>query len=192
VNAPEQLNTDQRMLIVATDVDEATTRIVEHLTRRYGVDINVVALSYFIIGEQEILARTWVVDPVELEERVDAHPSEPGADVERAWTGLWHVNIGFDADSVVERNWDDERRYGFLSAGQGSRFREEILRLSVADHVYAYKNGAGYVGGGVVTSPAVRAPTFVRPGPISRYASCLWSRRAGLRMAMIPIPRNTW
>ncbi len=100
------------MLIVATDVDEATARIVQHLTRRYGVAINVVALSYFVIGEQEVLARTWVVDPVELEGRVDARPAEPGPGVEPTRTGLRHVNIGFYADDAVQRNWDDERRYG--------------------------------------------------------------------------------
>jgi hypothetical protein len=30
------------------------------------VDINVVNLSYFSVSEQELLARTWVVDPAEL------------------------------------------------------------------------------------------------------------------------------
>jgi hypothetical protein len=164
-NPPEQLNTDQRILIVATDVDEATTRIVQHLTGRYGVDINVVNLSYFSVGEQELLARTWVVDPAELLERVDSRTPDPiamGAD--RAWTGLWHVNLGVAPGEGVQRNWEDPRRYGFVSAGHGPKWRDEISRLAIGDRIYAYLNGAGYVGGGEVRSTAERADNFIPPG----------------------------
>jgi hypothetical protein len=160
VNPPEQLNSDQRMLIVATDVDDATARIVEHLTRRYGVDINVVALSYFLVGEREVLVRTWIVDPMELEDRVDSRPSEPAGDADRSWTGAWHVNTGVHADGGVFRNWEDERHFNFLSAGQGARWRDEIMKLHVGDRVFAYLNGAGYVGGGIVASMATRADKF--------------------------------
>ncbi len=150
VNVPEQLNTDQRMLIVGTEVDDATTRIVEHITRKWGADINVVVLSYFVVGEQKILARTWIVDPIDLEERVDSRPSGPAAaDLDRVWTGLWHVNVGIHDNDSVQRDWDDERHYGFLSAGQGPQWRDEMLKLSAGDTVYAYLNGAGYVGAGV-------------------------------------------
>jgi hypothetical protein len=148
------------MLIVATDTDDATKRIVNHLTQRYGVDINVVALSYYTVGEQELLACIWAVDPAELEDRVDSRSSEGVGDVERPWTGLWHFNVG----AHEGRSWDDERRYGFLSAGGGPKWRDEISRLSVGDHVYAYINGAGYCGGGTVASPAVRADRFKSPG----------------------------
>lgn len=164
-NAPEQLNTDQRILIVATDVDDSTARIVDHLTARYSVDINVVLLSYFVIAESEVLARTWVVDPVELEDRLDSGGAQQlTSNADRIWTGLWHVNVGIHDDSRRNRNWDDIRRYGFLSAGAGPKWRDEISRLSVGDRVYAYVNGAGYCGGGTVTSAAARADSFIPPG----------------------------
>jgi Endonuclease NucS len=162
--SPEQLNTQQRILIVATDVDDATSRIIQHLTTRYGIDINVVALSYFNTGEQELLARTWVVGPAELAARIDAHGSEVVAEAERAWTGLWHVNVGAHSDDMIGRNWSDMRRYGFLSAGQGYKWRDEIGRLSVGDRVFAYLNGSGYVGAGIVTQGAVHAFAFTPPG----------------------------
>lgn len=162
-NVPEQVNSDQRILIVATDVDEATSRIVEHLTKRYGVDINVVSLSYFTIGEQEMLARSWLVEPVELEERVDSRVTVEEENA-LAPPGLWHVNVGVHPNELIQRNWDDPMTFGFLSAGQGAKWRDEISRLGVGDHVYAYLNGHGYVGGGVVTSSAVRADGFVPPG----------------------------
>lgn len=168
VNTPEKLNTDQRILIVATDIDGATTRIVEYLTRRYGIDVNVVALSYFKVGEQELLARTWTVDPTELAGRIESRASEPlPMNSDRPWTGLWHFNIGEGGagiDAGVGRNWSEERRYGFLSCGQGATWRDEILKLRVGDKVYAYLNGAGYVGGGVIDSEATRADSFVPPG----------------------------
>ncbi len=120
------------------------------------MDINVVTLSYYEVGEQELIARTWVVDPAQLEERISSEPT----DVERAWTGLWHFNTG----AHEGRSWDDARRFGFLSAGGGAKWREEVAKLPVGAHLYAYINGAGYCGGGVVTSTSVRADRFKPQG----------------------------
>jgi hypothetical protein len=81
-----------------------------------------------------------------------------------AWTGLWHVNCGVHAADRIARNWDEERDYGFLSAGQGPRWRDDLLKLPLAAPVYAYLIGSGYVAGGVVVSTAVRADDFIPPG----------------------------
>jgi hypothetical protein len=78
----------------------------------------------------------------------------------RPWTGLWHVNAG----THERRSWEDQRRYGFLSAGYGAQWRDEMRRLSLGDEVFAYINGAGYCGGGHVISAAVRADQFVPSG----------------------------
>lgn len=161
---PETLNAEQRLMIVATDVDEATTRIVQRLSARYGVDINVVTLGYFNVKGQEMLARTWLVDPAEMDERVEKRQVTNGAMQTSEWTGLWHVNVGVHDDSRVQRNWTDPRRYGFLAAGQGPQWRDQILQLEPGARVYAYLNGAGYVGGGVVTAKAVKAADFVPAG----------------------------
>jgi len=159
---PDRFNTDQRIIVVATDVDDATARIVQHLTRRYGIDINVVALSYFSVNGVDMLARTWVVDPADLEERIDGRVTV-SEDREAEATGLWHVNVGVHAAESIGRNWDDPRRNGFLSAGQGPKWRDELMRLSVGDPVYAYLNGAGYVGGGTIVAAAVPAREFAPP-----------------------------
>lgn len=151
-NAPSELNSDQRMMIVCTDTDDATRRILDYLTQRHRMDINVITLSYYKVGEQELIARTWVVDPVELEERISHEPS----DSERVWTGLWHFNVG----AHEGRSWEDARQYGFLSAGGGVKWRDEIAKLPVGARIYAYINGAGYCGGGIVRSAAVRADRF--------------------------------
>ena len=73
--------------------------------------------------------------------------------------GIYLVNVG----EGKHRSWDDCRKYGFLSAGQGEVWRREIQRLRVGDVVVAYlkrKSYRGYVGIGVVIEPAVMARDF--------------------------------
>jgi hypothetical protein len=170
-NPPPVLNLDQSVLIVATAIDEATDRIVNHLSRRYQMDINVVTLSYYISGDQELLARNWIVDPEELEERlgspgiansdqIESQSDEGGKARQHPWTNLWHVNLGVGVDGDPNRAWEDERQYGFLSAGQGPQWKAELMKLNINDRVYAYLNGAGYVGGGIVSARAVKAIEF--------------------------------
>lgn len=151
-NPPTELNSDQRMMIVCTDTDEATRRILGYLTERHRMDINVITLSFYKVGDQELLARTWAVDPSELEERISIEPTDP----RHMWTGLWHFNTGVHEG----RSWEDVRRYGFLSAGGGRKWRDEIEGLSIGDPVYAYINGTGYCGGGIVASSAMRVDLF--------------------------------
>ena len=82
----------------------------------------------------------------------------------RVWNGYWHVNVGVHARDGIKRNWVDPRRYGFLSAGQGAEWRDQISQLLPGHKVFAYLNGSGYVGAGVVTASAVPAVAFVPAG----------------------------
>ena len=63
---------------------------------------------------------------------------------------IYYVNVGEGS----ARNWDDCRRYGFLSAGQGVQWSEPMKGLSKGDTVVAYLKGWGYVGIGVVREKA--------------------------------------
>jgi hypothetical protein len=65
--------------------------------------------------------------------------------------GIYYVNVG----EGPHRNWDDCRRLGFLSAGQGPRWRNQILELSEGDVVVAFLRRKGYVGVGKVLARAV-------------------------------------
>ncbi len=106
---------------------------------------------------------------------IEAKSARANRSEDRSWTGLWHVNAG----THEGRPWEDERRYGFLSAGYGTEWRDQMRRLSPGDRVYAYINGAGYCGGGRVVSAAVRADQFVPPG-------------GTLRLSQLPLNSDVW
>lgn len=64
--------------------------------------------------------------------------------------GIYYVNVG----EGETRNWADCRRFGFLAAGGDPKWSDPIRGLEQGDVVVAYLKGAGYVGVGVVRSPA--------------------------------------
>lgn len=64
---------------------------------------------------------------------------------------VYYVNVG----EGPHRNWDDCHRLGFLSAGQGPQWRDQILDLAEGDVVVPYLKGKGYVGVGKVLARAV-------------------------------------
>ena len=76
------------------------------------------------------------------------------------WSDYWFVNVGEGA----HRNWDDNRRYGFISAGQGSTYSRFLKRLKIGDKIFTYMKKLGYVGYGEVTREALMIKDFVPEG----------------------------
>ena len=76
--------------------------------------------------------------------------------------GLYYVNVG-EGD---HRNWDDCRKYGFLSAGQHRKYSDPIRTLMKGDIVAGYLKGFGYVGIGRVKEQAVRVNDFKIDGKL--------------------------
>lgn len=74
--------------------------------------------------------------------------------------GIYYLNVG----QGKHRLWDDCKKYGFLSAGQGKKWRDQILTLNVGDAVIPFLKGHGYVGIGIVKEVAVRARDFLLNG----------------------------
>lgn len=67
---PEILNNSHSMLIVASEIDESTERIIKYLSDSYGVNINVAQFQYFRNGEgQELLARVFLIEQNEVEQK---------------------------------------------------------------------------------------------------------------------------
>jgi hypothetical protein len=154
---PEAINVNHRMLIVASELDDSSERIVQYLSSRHSLDINVVFFTCFKQNGKEFVGRSWLMDPEEVEERSEGRRKSP-------WTGYWFVNVG----EGKHRNWDDCRKYGFVAAGQGSRYSDPLKKLKIGDQIFAYMKGLGYVGFGEVTNVAAMAKDFVVAGPEKR------------------------
>lgn len=75
------------------------------------------------------------------------HRELPGFDYQR---GLYYYNVG----EGPHPNWDDYREHGFISAGQGIRWRDAIRAFNEGDIVTAYLKGRGFVGIARVAEPA--------------------------------------
>jgi len=146
---PEQVNADHSMVIVASELDDSSERIISYLSDAYGVSINAVFFSFFRDGQAEFLGRAWLRDPTETIERTESRKRTP-------WSGFWFVNVG-EGD---HRNWDDNRKYGYIGAGQGEKYSRPLTHLKIGDKIFAYMKGLGYVGYGEVTKEATPVEDF--------------------------------
>ena len=64
--------------------------------------------------------------------------------------GLYYYNVG----EHQHRDWDDYVEFGFISAGQGVRWRDAMLGFQEGDVVAAYLKKYGFVGIGRITARA--------------------------------------
>jgi len=150
---PHTVNGNHSMVILASELDDSSERIVKYLVEQYAVPINVLFFTFFKTASGEIVGRAWLKDPDEIQERTQARNQAP-------WSGFYFANVG----EGEHRNWDDCRKYGFLSAGQGEKYSNAMKKLKPGDLVLAYMKGLGYVGFGTVTQSAVMVRNFVPDG----------------------------
>jgi hypothetical protein len=66
--------------------------------------------------------------------------------------GIYYYNVG----EGPHRNWDDYVRFGFISGGQGERWRDAIRGFRPGDVFVAYLKRHGFVGIGVIKTEAQR------------------------------------
>lgn len=152
---PEELNKDHHLLIVAAELDPETERIIGYLSGNYGVPINAAFFRYFRDGEHEYLTRSWLIDPMEVEEKSARTPAQSKRET---WNGTdFYVAFGEGAT----RNWEDAQCYGFISAGGGRWYSRTLEQLFVGARIFVMIPGIGYVGVGTVKGPAVPAKDFM-------------------------------
>jgi hypothetical protein len=147
---PEAVNASHNLIVVASELDDSSERIISYLSEEYGVSINAVFFTFFRENSTELLGRAWLKDPVETIERSEARKRAP-------WSGYWFVNVG----EGEHRNWDDNRKYGYIGAGQGEKYSRPLRHLQVGDKIFAYMKGIGYVGYGEVSKEAASIGAFV-------------------------------
>lgn len=154
----DNLNHAHQIIIVAAELDPSTERIVQYLNDR-DIAINVLFFQVFEHGGQQLLSRAWLLDPGETQANATATPT--GKDDKEPWNGEFYVSFGEGPD----RNWDDARRYGFISAGGGNWYSRTLGLLSPGDRVWVNLPGRGYVGVGRVLQAVQPASAFTVPTP---------------------------
>jgi hypothetical protein len=149
---PETINETHRLIIVATELDASTERIVEYLADVFGVPINAVFFGYFRDGTAEYLARSWLRAPSDTERRPVGSKR-----VQEPWNGTdFYVSFGEDE----RRDWEDAREFGFVSAGGGTWYSQSLSGLKTGHRVFVHLPGRGYVGVGEVTDRVKPAREF--------------------------------
>ena len=143
------VNQNVKMVIVAAKMDDGTERIIRFLRETYRVDINILFFHVFQCGGERLISRTWFEE--DIEESAPIKGSEKGP-----WNGEYYASFGEGS-----RNWEDARKYGFISAGGGSWYSKTLSLLSPGDRVWVNIPHTGYVGVGVVTEPVQQAKDAV-------------------------------
>jgi len=154
-----ELNGSHELVIVAASLDAATERIVQYLADEYDVRINAVFFRVFRDGDREYLTRAWLRDADITD---SASVPAPTARERVPFNGEYYVNFG-EGD---HRAWEDARRFGFVSAGHGPKYRDAIQRLEPGNRIWVnVPGGTGYVGVGMVEDSAVPVKEFTVTNP---------------------------
>lgn len=149
----EALSRDHLMVIVATELDNSTERIVKFLAKR-NLNINVLFFQVFEDGFGQLLSRAWLVDPAEAQVAVSS-----AGEVAGTWNGEFYVSFG-EGDS---RSWEDARKYGFITASGGSWYTQTLGMLNEGDRVWVNIPKQGFVGVGRVTGASQAITDFEVP-----------------------------
>ena len=153
---PETLNATHQMIVVASEVDEGTKRIIEYLSEQHSVGINASFFNVFEQDGKEFLTTDALLEQEEVTDRATRKTRGP-------WTGYYYVTGGPEE----MRPWEDMRKHGFITAGGGKWYTDGLARLSIGDQIFYYQPNNGYLGYGVVTTERHPADEFVLPGGLA-------------------------
>lgn len=151
-SVPETLNTSHQMIIVASEVDEATKRIIEYLSEEHDVGINASFFNIFSTEGHEWLTTDSLLDQEEVKDRAVKKTRAP-------WSGFYYVTGGAEED----RPWEHLRRHGFFTADGGRQYTNQLDRLEPGSRIFYYQKRTGYLGYGKVNSPKMIASEFMLP-----------------------------
>jgi hypothetical protein len=149
---PEAINQEHQLVIVASELDPSTERIVGYLSD-LGVPVNVLFFRHFADEGRSYLARTWLIPPTEAE----ASSTAAAASKKEPWNGTdFYVAFGEDE----QRSWEDAVRFGFVSGGGGRWYSRTLEQLQPGNRVFVCIPQSGYVGVGDVISSSVPVQDF--------------------------------
>jgi hypothetical protein len=148
----DMVNQSHQIIIVASSLDESTDRIAAYLNAR-EVPINVLFFQVFAHGEDQILSRSWLLDPVKTQVNAAVTTSGPN----EPWNGEFYGSFGVDRN----RSWEDAVKYGFFSAGGGAWYSRTLQLLNPGNRIWVKVPGRGFVGVRLVTGRVQPANEFL-------------------------------
>lgn len=116
------LNQSHQIIIVAASLDDSTERIVAYLSER-DIPINVLCFQVFTNGEEQLLSRSWLLDPVRTQVSATAAPDGPN----EPWNGEFYCSYGHSET----RSWADAMEFGFICGGGGAWYSKTLQLLSL-------------------------------------------------------------
>lgn len=142
------LNENHQLVVVATQLDASSERIINYLNEHAQLSINAMFFAAFEDQGNRYLSRAWMIDPDE--------PSQPAARKARKepWNGEYYASFGDD------RPWELARRHGFIAGGGAAWYSKTLAMLSEGDRVWVNIPKTGYVGVAEVTGERCRADQF--------------------------------
>jgi hypothetical protein len=114
----ESLNQTHQIIVVAASLDDSTERLISYLNDR-DVAINVLFFQVFANGTEQLLSRSWLLDPVRTQVTAAATPVGPS----EPWNGEFYSSFGEGPD----RSWADAVQYGFISGGGAALGTAELF-----------------------------------------------------------------
>ncbi len=147
---PERINQSHDMVVVCSELDNESERIINYLSDNFNVPVNAVFFRFFKDNHNEYISRSWLIDPTEVEEKSSKSKSQSKAE---SWNGRDYV-VNVDRDLEGVSTWEDAVKYGFLAAGGGKWYVNTLKNLSVGARVFAMLPKVGYLGVGYVEEKA--------------------------------------
>ena len=145
----EIINNSHQIIIVATELDSSTERIITYLSDS-AVPINIVFFKIFSIEGKKFINRAWYIDPYETSDIASiATPKNQ----KQPWNNEYYVSFGVNEN----RNWEDAVKYGFVSAGGGIWYTRTLSLLNNGDRIWVNIPRIGYVGVGEVIDTVHKA-----------------------------------
>ncbi len=154
LDIPDEFNETHKLIIVSSELDNSTERIIHYLSDN-GIAINAIFFKFFKENDKEYITRSWLIDPFTTDENVKKTTKRSK---NLFWNGRdWYVSLGVDES----RNWDDCKKYGFISAGGGKWYSNTLALLPLEARVFVCIPKVGYVGVGIVKKQAVPVKEFL-------------------------------
>ena len=156
MQAPEKINEEHDIIIVCTELDSETERIINYLSDNYNVPINAVYFRYFEVDNKEFISRSWLIDPNEVIEKSSKTKSQSKGE---SWNGRDFV-VNIDVDEEIS-TWEDSQKYNFISAGGGKWYYRSLKQLFPGARVFCMIPKKGFLGVGIVRDKVVPINDFM-------------------------------